>query len=44
MSVADYTSKIKDIYESLASVDVNVKDDEMVQVYIIGLASKLGAF
>ena len=30
MSVADYTSKIKDIYDSLASVDVNVEEDEMV--------------
>ena len=32
MSVADYTSKIKDIYDSLASIDVNIEEGEMVQV------------
>ena len=44
MSVANYTSKIKDIYDSLASVDVNVEEDEMVQDCLGGLASKFGAF
>ena len=34
MSVADYTSKIKEICDSLTSVDVNVKEDEMVQVFL----------
>ena len=43
MSVADYTSKIKDISDSLASIDVDVKEDEMVQVSLTGLASKFGA-
>ena len=32
MSVADYTSKVKEICDSLASVNVNVEEDEMVQV------------
>ena len=44
MSVADYTSKIKDIYDSLASVDVNVEEDEMWHICLGGLASKFGAF
>ena len=44
LSVADYTSKIKDICDSLASIDVNIKESEMVQVCLGGLASKFGAF
>ena len=44
MSVADYTSKIKDICDSLASIDVNVEEGEMVQICLGGLASKFGAF
>ena len=43
MSVANYISKIKEICDSLASVDVNV-EDKMVQVCLGGLASKFGAF
>ena len=39
MSVADYTSKIKDIYDSLASIDVNVEEGEMMQVCLGGLTS-----
>ena len=30
LSVADYTSKIKDICDSLASIDVNIEEGEMV--------------
>ena len=30
MSVADYTSRIKDICDSLASINVTIKEDEMV--------------
>ena len=41
--MAYYTSKIKDIRDSLASVDVNVEEDEMVQICLRGLASKFGA-
>ena len=44
MTVADYTSKIKDIYDSLASIDVNVEEGEMVQICFGGLASMFGAF
>ena len=32
LSVADYTSKIKDICDSLASIEVNVEESEMVQI------------
>ena len=39
MSVADYTSKIKDICDSLASIDVNVEEGEMVQISLGGLTS-----
>ena len=44
LSVADYTSKIKDICDSLASIEVNIEESEMVQVCLRGLASKFGAF
>ena len=44
LSVVDCTSKIKDICDSLASIDVNVEEGEMVQIYLRGLASKFGAF
>ena len=44
MTVVDYTSNIKDICESLASIDVNVDEGEMVQIYLGGLTSKFGAF
>ena len=44
LSVADYTRKIKEIYDSLASIDVNIEESEMVQVCLRGLASKFGAF
>ena len=44
MSVADYTSKIKDICDSLSSVDVKFEEDKMVQVCLGGLMSKFGAF
>ena len=30
LSVADYTSKIKDICDSLASIEVNIEESEMV--------------
>ena len=32
LPLADYTSKIKDICDSLASIDVNIEESEMVQV------------
>ena len=42
--MADYTCRIKEIYDSLASINVTVEEDEMVQVCLGGLASKFGAF
>ena len=44
LSVADYTSKIKDICDSLASIEVNIEESEMVQICLRGLALKFGAF
>jgi hypothetical protein len=42
--VADYTLKINEIYDSLASIDVNIDESEKVQVCLGGLPSKFGAF
>ena len=42
--MADYTARIKDICDSLASINVIVEEDDMVQVCLGGLASKFGAF
>ena len=42
LSVADYTSKIKDISDSLASIEVNIEESEMVQICLGGLAPKFG--
>ena len=38
MSVSNYTAKIKSIYNSLGSININVDEDEMVQVCLGGLA------
>ena len=42
--MADYTSKIKDICDSLASIEVNIEESEMVQVSLGSLAPKFRAF
>jgi hypothetical protein len=42
--VADYTLKINEICDSLASIDVNIDESEKVQICLGGLASKFGAF
>ena len=42
--VADYTSKIKDICDSLASIEVNIEESKMVQICLGGLVPKFGAF
>ena len=42
--MADYTARIKDICDSLASINVTVKEDEMMQVYLGVLMLKFGAF
>ena len=45
MSVVDYTSKIKEICDSLAYIDVNVEEEEMVKVFLEELGpSKFRAF
>ena len=44
MLVADYTSKIKGICDSLASIEVNIEENEMVQICLRGLAPKFAAF
>ena len=36
--------KIKDICDSLVSIDVNIEEDKMVHICLGGLASKIGAF
>ena len=38
------TSRIKDICDSLASINVTVEEDEMVQICLGGLAYKFGPF
>jgi hypothetical protein len=42
--VSDYTLKINEIWDSLASIDVNIDESKKVQIYLGGLASKFGAF
>ena len=42
--MADYTSKIKGISVSLATIEVNIEESEMVQICLQGLAPKFGAF
>ena len=44
MSVAYYTSRMKDICDSLASIEVNIEESEMVQICLRGLTPKFGAF
>ena len=43
-SVADYMARIKEICDSLASINVTIEEDEMVQICLGGLASKFRAF
>ena len=42
--MAEYTLKIKDICNSLASIELNIEEGKMVLVCLGGLASKFGAF
>jgi hypothetical protein len=42
--VADYTLKINEICDSLASIDANIDESEKVQICLGGLASKFEAF
>ena len=41
--MADYTSRIKDICDSLASIEVNIEEGEMVQMCLGGLALKFAS-
>ena len=43
MSIHNYTLKIKELYDSLKSINVNIDDDEMMQICLDGLASRFGA-
>ena len=44
LSKADYTSRIKDICDSLTSINMTVEEDKMVQVCLGGLVSTFGSF
>ena len=35
--------KITELYDSLESINVNISDDEMAQIYLGGLAPQFGA-
>ena len=40
MSITDYTTKVKEIFDTLGSINVTVDEDEMVQIYLGGLAQR----
>ena len=42
--MADYMPRIKEICDSLASINVIIEEDELVQVSLKGLALMFGAF
>ena len=42
MSVTDYTTKVKEICDTLGSVNVTVDEDEMVQICLGGLTQRQG--
>ena len=42
MLVTDYTTKIKEIYDTLGSINVTVDEDEMLQICLSGLAHQYG--
>ena len=44
MSMTDYTLRIKDLCDSLGSINVAVDDDEMVHICLGSLAQKYGSF
>ena len=43
MSITSYILKIKEIWDSLGSISVNVEDDEMVQICLDGLIPRFDA-
>ena len=42
MSVVDYTFKIKEIYDTLGSINMTVYEDEMLQACLRGLVQRFG--
>ena len=42
MSVTDYTTKVKEIYDAIESINVTVDEDEIVQICLDGLAQRYG--
>ena len=44
MSVVDYNSRIKDICDSLVSINVTIEENEMVQVCLKGFTQKFRSF
>ena len=43
MSIGSYTLKIKELCDSIRSINVNIDDDEMVQICLDGLAPPFNA-
>ena len=42
MSIRGYTVKIKELCDSLGSINVTIDDEEMVQIFLGGLAPRFG--
>ena len=43
MSIGSYTLKIKELCDSLGSINVSIDDDKMVQICLGGLAPRFNA-
>ena len=43
MSISNYTFKIKELCDALESINVSIDGDEMVQIFLGGLAPQFGA-
>ena len=41
-SITSYTLKIKELYDSLCSINANIDDEKMVQICLGGLAPRFG--
>ena len=42
MTMTDYTTKIKEIFDALGSINVTVDEDELVHICLSGLAPRYG--
>ena len=40
--MTDYTTKMKEIFDALGSINVSVEEEEMVQICLGGLAQRYG--